>query len=299
MKRMILLTVTLFIAVTMYGVNATIKEINQNPEKFKGELVVVDGLVSKWVPGSQNSTSHYLFEDEYGFTVRVNTASKPPETKVRYRISGILYFDSVTNDLFISEQGRAKIAVVDDGGKTNGSGKGITILVVLIILIGVFSYFSYKILYKKKVATGKTPDKAPLIEKPMGSDEDFKTIKLSAAEPPKTLKFMPGELKIISGSDKGKVLKIAGYPTPEGNVVTIGREDVIGDRGFAHIRLIDSTISRKQAEIIQTGKTMMVKNISKTNLTVVDGVVLQPDQKVEIKPNSTIKTGDVEFQYIV
>ena len=99
--------------------------------------------------------------------------------------------------------------------------------------------------------------------------------------------------------DKGKSFKIAGYPTPSGNVVSIGREEIQGERKYAHIQLNQKTISRKQAEIISIEGKLYVKNISETNYTQVDGIELKPNEKVELKPNSTIRTGEIEFQYIL
>jgi len=63
--------------------------------------------------------------------------------------------------------------------------------------------------------------------------------------------------------------------------------------------LNQKTISRKQAEIISIEGKLYVKNISETNYTQVDGIELKPNEKVELKPNSTIRTGEIEFQYIL
>jgi hypothetical protein len=131
------------------------------------------------------------------------------------------------------------------------------------------------------------------------SANDFKTIKITKSAPPKTLKFIPGKLVITNGEDKGKEFRIAGYPTPDGSIVSIGREEVKGDRSYAHIQLLQPTISRKQAEIISYGGNLYLKNLSETNLTQVDGIEVQPGQKVQLKPGSTIIAGEIEFKYVV
>lgn len=291
MKRTIFIMVLLMTANLIYAENATIKDIQENPEKYKGELVSIKGLVTRWVPGKENTTSHYLVEGDYGFTIQINTAQASPETNYKYEISGIVYIEPDTGEPFISEQGRTNLTLpATPADKEEDSGIN-TLLIVLIVGV-VIIIALILVLIIRKPGSHKHKDDT-------GMDEDFQTIKLSAAGDPKTLKFIAGELKIISGSDEGKVFKIAGYPTPDGNIVTIGREEIKGDRGYAHIRLMDKTISRKQAQIIEKDNSLKVKNISKTNLTIVDGVQLQPDEEVDLKPNSTVKIGEVEFQYIL
>lgn len=132
----------------------------------------------------------------------------------------------------------------------------------------------------------------------LSADDDFKTIKLFIDDP-KTMKFIPGKLEIISGDDKGRTFLISGYPTPEGSVVTLGRENVTGDRKFAHIQLDKrfQTVSRKQAELIYRSGKFYAKNLSSTNPTQVDGRELKVDQTAEVMPGSVIRTGELEFKY--
>lgn len=130
------------------------------------------------------------------------------------------------------------------------------------------------------------------------SDSDYKTIKIVRTSP-KTLKFIPGKLVITDGADKGKEFKVAGYPTTNGFIVTIGRNEVNGDRAYAHIQLNEKTVSREQAELHYIDHKLYVKNLSETNFTQLNGVELSPGQTVEIQSGSTIKTGEVEFKYVV
>ncbi|MFB6317194.1 FHA domain-containing protein [Saccharicrinis sp. FJH54] len=292
MKRTLLIMVVSMIVSIMHAEIATIKDIKENPSKYKGEVVTIKGLVTRWVPGKENTTSHYLVEGDYGFTIQINTAQVSPETNYKYEITGIVYIEPDTGEPFISEQGRTNLTLPAAATVPDEKSGGNTLMIILIVGVIIIIALILVLLFRK-------PGGSKAKGEPADIDEDFQTIKLSAAGDPKTLKFIPGELKIISGTDEGKVFKIAGYPTPEGNIVTIGREDIKGERGYAHIRLMEKTISRKQAELIESNNTLKVKNISKTNLTIVDGVQLQPDEEVEIKPNSTIKTGEVEFQYIL
>lgn len=164
--------------------------------------------------------------------------------------------------------------------------------ILLVVLVIVLIYF----LFRKKPAAGA----------PAGGGQqaaystDFKTVKILTSKP-KTMVFIPGELVITTGEDKGKSFRIAGFPTPEGSVVSIGREAVSGDRAYAHIQLDGRfrTVSHKQAEVIYKDGKLWVRNVSETNFTQVDGIELKPGEKAELKPMSTIRTGELEFQYKV
>ncbi|MCU7497388.1 MAG: FHA domain-containing protein [Ignavibacteria bacterium] len=129
-------------------------------------------------------------------------------------------------------------------------------------------------------------------------ESDFRTIKI-VPPAPQTITFIPGLLEIISGDDKGKSFRIAGFPTQEGSVVSIGREVVTGERAYAHIQLNEKfrTVSRRQAELIYRDHKLFVKNLSETNLTQVDGVELKPGECAELKPDAKMRTGELEFQY--
>ncbi len=59
------------------------------------------------------------------------------------------------------------------------------------------------------------------------------------------------------------------------------------------------TVSRKQAEIIYNNKQLFVRNLSATNITEVDGHELKLGETTELKPESIIKMGEIEFQYKV
>jgi hypothetical protein len=123
------------------------------------------------------------------------------------------------------------------------------------------------------------------------------TLKFKA--PPKTMKFVPGRLVIAAGPDQGKEFRIAGRPTPEGNVVTIGRAEVEGERAFAHIQLGDTyrTVSRMQAEIIQQDQTILLKNTSETNPTIVNGDNLPAGETVELQDGDMIRMGELMLRY--
>lgn len=188
------------------------------------------------------------------------------------------------------------------------------LIVILIILIGVFFYFQMR---KKSSeyefsASGISTEQSPTgggspsysaetfkeAQPDYTSDNEYKTIKIVKTSP-KTLKFIPGKLIITDGADKGKEFRIAGYPTPNGFIVTIGRNEVTGDRAYAHIHLKEKTVSREQAELHYMGNKLYVKNLSETNYTQLNGIELRPGQSAEVTSGSTIRTGEIEFKYVI
>lgn len=132
---------------------------------------------------------------------------------------------------------------------------------------------------------------------PEGESEGPETLKFKA--PPKTMKFVPGRLVIAAGPDQGKEFRIAGRPTPDGNVVTIGRAEVEGERAFAHIQLGDTyrTVSRMQAEIIQQDQTILLKNKSETNPTMVNGDQVPAGTTVKLQDEDMIRMGELMLRY--
>jgi pSer/pThr/pTyr-binding forkhead associated (FHA) protein len=123
------------------------------------------------------------------------------------------------------------------------------------------------------------------------------TLKFKA--PPKTMKFIPGKLVVAAGPDQGKEFRIAGHPTPEGNVVTMGRAEVEGERAFAHIQLGDTyrTVSRMQAEIVQKDQDIYLKNKSTTNPTMVNGDPVEAENMVELDDGDMIRMGEMMMRY--
>lgn len=131
---------------------------------------------------------------------------------------------------------------------------------------------------------------------PAISKDNLKTMIIPSSAP-RTMKFIPGEFEVISGDDKGKLIKIGGYPTPEGSIVTIGREEVTDHRDFAHIQLKERTISRRQAEIVLKDGKLYIKNLSETNYTKLDGKEIPPNTSSELNSGSVITFGEVEMKY--
>lgn len=307
----------------------SIERILKNPKTYDGESVEVSGIVTQYIATSSNTTAYYLLKGDYGGQIRVNTIDSEPEILKKYKIRGIVYYDRNSRTSFISEKSR--VIVVSPTTETASEVElipetdikeedlpiksisnnnylliivtgGVILLIVLIVVLRKNDpHKTAGISENKGINENQKNNSINSTYTAKHNYDDFKTIKINIdrTNNPKTLKFIPGVLKIISGNDSGKSFKIAGYPTASGNVISIGRKIVKGERSYAHIQLMEKTVSREQAELIEKKGKLFVKNFSQTNFTIVDGVELKADEKIEIAPNSTIKVGEVEFKYIV
>lgn len=297
------------------SIRTTVDAIVSNPGCCIDNAVEVEGLVTQYVPATSSTTSYYLLKGDYGAIIRVNTAENAPETNRKYRVSGIVYPDPVTREPFISEKSKIgplkstqELAEEEQQAKMMEEERAKTqrdrILLILFVtfLLVILTIILIYLLVKRKRDGVSSKQMVSYSTGPSissASDGDFKTVKIASSKVPPTIKIFPGELVIISGEDKGKSFKIAGFPTPEGSIVTVGREPVNGERAFAHIQLDNrfQTVSRRQAEIIGRDGRLYVRNVSETNPTQVDGIELKLGEKAELRPGSIIKTGELEFQY--
>jgi hypothetical protein len=257
-----------------------ITDITDNPGKYNNELVKISGIVLQYT-GNAQTTSNYNVQDDFGGQIQVNTSEIVPETFRRYEITGTVVFDQVLRRPIIIEKSRLLVEKSND--------LIYYLLGAVALLLGLVIYF---VLRKKKLPEGK-----PAIN-PVIIDDDFKTIIINRDSPDKTLIMIPGSFEIITGLDQGKSFRMSGFPSPEGSVITIGRENVTGEKKYSHIQLKEKTVSRKQAEIIYKEKRLFIKNLSESNLTQLNGAELAIGLLKEIQNNSVIKTGEVEFRYI-
>jgi len=286
------------------AIETKVVDILSNPGSVSNDAVIITGIVEQYVPGT-STTNSYLLKGEYGGIIKVNTFLPKPRLDEMYRVTGIVYIDPQTRDPFISEQSRIWIskAGIRDTSGVGGWVKGeqsmaewkkyyTAMIVVVLALIVIIIYA----LLRNRLGLNIKEEMSVSEEGPE-IREDLKTIRIYSA--PKTMKFIPGELVITSGRDKGKTFKIAGYPTQEGIKVTIGREKVTGDRAYAHIMLGEEykTVSRKQAELISRNGKLYIKNLSGTNYTQVDGIELGPGEIGEVRNGSIIKMGELEMEY--
>jgi hypothetical protein len=287
----------------------TIESIVISPEKYSSAAVEVTGQVTLFAPAASSSTSHYLLKSESGSVIRVNTTEGAPDMYKKYKVTGIVYIDPVNKVPFISEKSRVRADVpppveqAPEVKETNPLEDYWWVGAIVLIAAGLLVFFLTR---KKPPAPAKpaVEQEQPPVESAAPPPptyvppSDLKTIRIM---PPalKTMRYVPGELVLATGEDKGKAFKFAGFPTPEGSIVTIGREPVTGDRAYAHIQIDEKfhTVSRRQAELIWKDNKLYVKNLSETNPTQVNGAELKPGKMVHLKPGSIIRTGELEFQY--
>lgn len=313
LKSRIACIVLLFITsswIQSFGQQVNVKDIINNPAAFDGEVVEVTGLVTQYIEASDRTTAHYLLKGNYGAIIRVNTAEGEPEINAKYTTTGIVYMDKNTQLPFISEKSRVRLdviepqeAVTDLDAESGQPAKWYGDNLLLIIIIGggiIMVILLILLISKRKPAAGEPivsreskPSDAITTEK-----EELKTMVIPKPAD-KTMKFIPGQLEILTGEDKGRSIKIAGFPTEDGSIVTIGRESVTGPRDFAHIEMKERTISRKQAELIYKDGKLYIKNLSETNYTKLNGKDIPPNTSLEISTDAVLTFGEVEMKYKV
>jgi hypothetical protein len=284
-----------------------VNDILSDPSKYLKEDIQVTGLVIQYVEGTEKTTSFYYLKDDFGAIIKVHTAEGKPETNIKYIVNGILYVDPLTELPFISERSkiRADLDIVTPPQHAQTWWEKNWLLVVIITsAILLFTLILLLFGHRKNVeAPGiKSINNNQNItyeknEPPVPKD-NLKTMVIPS-KAPRTMKFIPGEFEVITGDDKGRIIKIGGYPTEEGSIVTIGREEVTGQRDFAHIQLKEKTISRRQAEIMLKDGKMYIKNLSQTNYTKLNGKEIPPNTSSELNSGSVITFGEVEMKYNV
>ncbi len=314
----------LFTSLIAFGqTETTIESIRQATDRHIGENVVFEGFVTRYVDGPTVTTSFYEMQGYYGQRIGITTSGENPGVNNFYRITGILTIDQQGMPLVIETQ-RERLPAPDwplvepepsttitppptwwqqTRAQLANNQMMIALILALVIVLGLIIYFLAKSRQEKpaKSTTAAPPKPEP---QPSEKPREEKTVIFSKDAPP-TMKFIPGKLEILNGPDKGKTIPLAGYPTPEGSIVSIGRDYngweslVSGDRKHSHIRIKDEskTLSRMQAEIIYNDKKVYLKNLSKINPTQVDGIDVPADTMVEVKKGSEIKAGFIEFRY--
>lgn len=301
MKKIFLL---LFLSSLCFSqTSTTIDEILKNPGNYESEEVTVEGTVVQFVE-KPSSTNYYILRSDYGVSIQVNTSEGSPETFEKYSVRGIVYIDQQTRSPFVSEKDRR---IISSWFSNNWWVVAIIIGGFVVIGILIYVYRSKKEPATQPKSLGNTgPTSIGQIfsedEKNANSSSSskFKTVKITKNQP-KTLKFIPGKFRFITGEDTGKEIKLAGYPTANGVIMSFGRDQVKGERENSHVQLGDQyiTVSGKQCEVIYKDGDVFVKNLSHTNFTQIDGVELEPNQKSKLKAGSVLKLGELEFEYLV
>jgi len=320
----------------------SIGEVGNNPGKFRGQQVSIEGTVDRHVEsGEDTETMNYILRNDSGDEIRARTTDEPPETGGEYNVVGVIEISPFNREPILDEEERTQLSSGSSQSSSESLRQGFSTITVYLILglgvlvIVVLGYFAYASQKDDPVSEVSPPEDGapesgspatdlsstelesedeaePGFPEPAGQriksessssqepgeeSEGPETLKFKA--PPKTMKFVPGRLVIAAGPDQGKEFRIAGRPTPDGNVVTIGRAEVEGERAFAHIQLGDTyrTVSRMQAEIIQQDQTILLKNTSETNPTMVNGDQVPAGDTVELDDGDMIRMGELMLRY--
>lgn len=279
------------------------------------ENVQVDGLIVRYVPGSSTTLAYYIIRDDMGEEIQVNTTVGPPETNVKYRVTGVVYHEN--RRLFISELTRESLAppVAEPppppppppAQADNTMLYIIGLAALLLFLIVLFILYSRKQQRTAEPVSVKPADAVPKIDENAyqtfltGSGENTIVVDREYM----TMKALPGSLVVLNGEQADKRLSLFGASTSEGQVITIGRDSpdwkkhLKSGREHAHIRIQDSTktLSRMQAELILANGEMKLRNLGQANPTVVDNQTLEVGETTVLKSGSVIQAGNLKLRY--
>jgi hypothetical protein len=274
----------------------TVEELVNNPGRYLESAVQISGMAVSYDKGVGENTGYYILEDDFGNRVRINTSGEMPQKNHYYTVTGTVYQSNVRGSAaipVISEQNREEIK------KSDQTLLYVLLAALLAVLLGLLLYF---VISGRKKPVVASPEPVVMPQSPAGQlpeqpRSDLSTIKIQIAPP--TMRFMPGKLEIVTeGADKGKSFPMAGYPTNDGNIVTVGRDEVSGERQYSHIQLSKyPTLSRQQAEFREKNGKVSVRNLSKTNVTQVNGSPLQDGLWIELGDKDLIQMGELKFQY--
>lgn len=313
-----LIVIVFFVTITSVTgqVKTTVYEINNNPGNFINENVQVEGLVLQYIPGSSSTLAHYILKDDMGAEIQINTTVGSPSTNEKYSVTGVLYQEN--RRLFISEQSRQSLEPASSAPPTViESDNTLTYIMISsgVLLLLVAFYFLYTKSEKKteKFTSSEGDSKSDDKYNVNNLDEEaHKTFMDSSGDNTvvidrdyMTMKALPGKLVVLNGDQADKKLSLFGANSPEGKVITIGRDSpdwkkhLKKGRENAHIRIKDSTqtVSRLQAELISSNGEMKLRNLAQANPTIVDDKQLDIGEMAPLKGGSVIQAGNLKLQY--
>lgn len=107
------ITMTLVLAALMaLAQDASIKRIFDNPGRYLGERVEVQGTVTQFVPASTTTSAFYYLQGDYGNIITVQTEKTDrgqiPVVGQKYKVAG--FFNLINNEYVLSEIRRESIA---------------------------------------------------------------------------------------------------------------------------------------------------------------------------------------------
>ncbi len=338
MTVILLLVKLLTITSVLAQVETSIYEIRRNPASFINENVQISGLIIQYIPSTSNTLAYYIIKDDNGAQIQVKTAFGEPVTNEKYIVSGVLSADN--NIIYLTELQRQPLntlnpeanvsveptTIAPDSPEANNNYFDNNLLLLLVLGLSgllLFALIAYRLMKNYRVkapASSKpsinnnTPANSPKSNIEQIQNDDFKTFLNSSGQNTvviekdyMTMKAMPGRLLVMNGDQSDKYLGLFGAQTPEGQVITIGRDSpdwkksLKKGRENAHIRIQDAsnTLSRLQAEIIYSNGEMKLRNLGQVNPTIVDDNALSSGQTVPLQNGTIIQAGNVKLRYEV
>lgn len=318
-----------------------IQAIISNPGQYSNDIHEVKGSVTRIIDVAPSEMTTYILRSESGAEIRVKTREPKPEVNTTYRVRGLVQVEGFTRDATLTERNRTLVAAPgapapeETTAEAEGGGGGMPTWALLLLVVGgvvVVGFIGYYVLQGQQSSQpatvqggdgragsgmgieadatavggrsgGPSSGEIPGMRSESSSSLTSSgpaTLRLKA--PPKTMKFIPGKLVVSAGPDQGTEFRIAGHPAEEGNVVTIGRAKVEGERAFAHIQLGETyrTVSRIQAEIVQKDDgEVLLRNKSTTNPTLVNNEILPAEETVKLSDGDLIQMGELVMRYEV
>jgi hypothetical protein len=281
-----------------------IKTINDDPYRFRQDIVLIEGGVTQFGEGKTKYSSYYYLKGDWGGIIKVITDKNPLGVNERYRVTGIVVIND-KGEVNIIEKSKNKLTgyvplqtpvggVGDEEDKKEWLyyliGGAALLLVIVIILAIVMISSKKKSAYSSPIptASGLHPE---LAITPPASVIEGSTIKMSVP-PPGTLKLLPGRFEVESGDDTIKEIRFYKTKNQQETEITFGRGE---GPNYSHIQLKPLTVSTRQAKLIWTNGKYTLINYSPVNPTVVNGTALEKEGSVTIAEGNKIEMGEVVF----
>mgnify|MGYP006281157585 CR=1 FL=1 len=266
-----------------------IGEIRQNTDDYLNEVVRIEGVVTQYVAGDEETTSFYTLRGDYGNLIDVRTSAGAPETNMKYRVRGVVGVDadSNRNRLYVSEEARTAIPPgedLDNDGIPNESdncpgvanpsqadtygdnrgdacepGPPVTRQAWFWVLIGFGVLLGggliYALIRRQPTPSGPqgTADPSRTTQKQESTPEPKETVEDKTVKmhtaPQGTLKVLPGRFEVEEGLDSVPELRFYKQPGKVESEITFGRRQQDGDP-YSHIQLKSPTVSSKQAKLV-------------------------------------------------
>lgn len=110
-----------------------------------------------------------------------------------------------------------------------------------------------------------------------------------------TLEFLAGYLEVVGGPDAGHEVRFVRPVDGANAIITFGRRE---GPAYTHIQLLEPTVSRAHARLVQEGERWRLANLSRTNPVVVNRAPLDGTENSQLLNDADlIEMGALVFQF--